>query len=80
MTLHSLFNEALQLSDADRVELAGLLLSSVSEEEQPAVRQAWMEEVDRRREGFLRGAGKAVSYAEVMRAAIASAASRSSAT
>jgi putative addiction module component (TIGR02574 family) len=69
MNLHSVYNQALGLSDADRIELAGLVLSSVDVAEQQAVRQAWMEEVDRRREEFLRGRVQAVPYEEVMRAA-----------
>jgi len=69
MNVNSIYHAALGLSDADRVELAGLLLSSVNSDEQKAVRQAWMEEVDRRREAFLRGELPTVGYDEVMRAA-----------
>lgn len=69
MNLNSLYQDALGLSEANRLELVDLLLSRVRGQEQQAVRQAWMAEVDRRRELFLRGEVKAVSYDEVMRAA-----------
>ncbi|MBI1818284.1 MAG: addiction module protein [Deltaproteobacteria bacterium] len=43
-----LFKRACQLPEKDRAELAGLLLESLETEPDPAVDQAWAQEVERR--------------------------------
>ncbi len=46
--VHELFQEAADLPDGDRAELAGMLIESLDGEPDPDVEVAWSEEVERR--------------------------------
>lgn len=46
--VHDLYREAVELSESERAELAGLLLESLQTEPDPDVEAAWAEEIERR--------------------------------
>jgi putative addiction module component (TIGR02574 family) len=57
----------MKLSDAERVELADRLLSSIAPERQAEVERAWAAEADRRYLAYKAGALGSVDYREAMR-------------
>jgi putative addiction module component (TIGR02574 family) len=65
--VQQLFNNALQLSDEDRAELAGLLLGSLDEGHDTDAQAAWSDEIARRLEELNNGAIKPVPWSEVRR-------------
>ena len=46
--VHDLYREAVELSESERAELAGLLLESLEAEPDPDVELAWAQEIERR--------------------------------
>jgi len=46
--VHDLYREAVELTESERAELAGLLLESLQTEPDPDVEAAWAEEIERR--------------------------------
>jgi putative addiction module component (TIGR02574 family) len=63
--VQQLFNDALNLSDCDRAELAGLLLGSLDEEHDADSQQAWSDEIARRLEELNNGSVTPIPWAEV---------------
>lgn len=59
----SVLAEAMKLSEDERIELAGQLVSSVS----PDNEKAWADEAERRLEAYRQGRVQAAPYGEVMR-------------
>ena len=66
-TIEKMFEAAMKLSDVERVELAGRLLSSVSPEGQADVDRAWAAEADRRYRAYKEGTLGSVDYREAIR-------------
>ena len=60
-----LYRLALELTDAERAALAGMLLDSLEPGEDPEVESAWLAEVDRRVAELDSGAVQPVSWALV---------------
>ncbi len=56
---------ALELTDADRAALAGMLLESLESGEYPEVESGWLAEIDRRVAELDSGAVQPVSWAPV---------------
>lgn len=65
--VQELFNSALQLSDQDRAELAGLLIGSLDEEQDEDAQAAWSDEIAHRLEELNRGSVTPVPWDEVRR-------------
>lgn len=65
--VQQLFDSALQLSDHDRAELAGLLLGSLDEDQDADAQAAWSDEIARRLAELDSGAVKPIPWAEVRR-------------
>jgi putative addiction module component (TIGR02574 family) len=63
--LTALFQEASELSEAERAELAGRLLQSLHGEPDDDVEAAWAEEVERRVRQIDRGEVKTIPWEEV---------------
>jgi putative addiction module component (TIGR02574 family) len=63
-TLEHLYQEASELSELDRAELAGLLLESL-EDPEPDVETAWAEEIERRIRDVDSGAVKTIPWEQV---------------
>lgn len=63
--LEELFEEAVQLSDNDRAELAGMLLDSLEGEPDPDVEAAWAEEIERRVRQIDSGEVKLIPWQQV---------------
>ncbi len=60
-----LFREALRLTEAERAELAGMLLESIEPAPDPDVEQAWLAEIERRMEQLDSGQVKPIPWEEV---------------
>ena len=65
--MQHLLNSALQLSDTDRAELAGLLLESLDEDHDADAQSVWSDEIARRLEELDSGAVKPIPWSEVRR-------------
>jgi putative addiction module component (TIGR02574 family) len=63
--IEELFREASDLPEADRAELAGLLLESLESEPDPGVEEAWAEEVERRVRQIETGEVRTIPWEEV---------------
>lgn len=63
--LQELFKEAAELPDRERAELAGMLLESLDDEQDPAVELAWAEEVERRVRQIETGEVKTIPWEQV---------------
>ena len=59
-----LFKEALDLTEKDRAELAGLLIDSLDAEEGEGVEAAWISEVESRLAALDKGHTKTISWEE----------------
>jgi putative addiction module component (TIGR02574 family) len=59
-----LFKEALDLTEKDRAELAGLLIDSLDAEEGEGVDAAWISEVDSRLAALDKGHTKTIPWEE----------------
>ena len=66
-SVQQLFDNAMQLSDQDRAELAGLLLGSLEENPDADCQSAWSDEIAHRLEELNSGAVKPIPWAEVRR-------------
>jgi putative addiction module component (TIGR02574 family) len=64
-SLEELFHEAAELPEAERAELAGLLLESIEEEADQDIEVAWAEEVERRLRQLDAGEVKTIPWEEV---------------
>ena len=64
-TLQDIYRDAAQLSDRERVELAGMLIDGLAEESDPGVEAAWAEEVERRIREVDSGEVKLISWEQV---------------
>lgn len=64
-TTAELFREALALGEADRAELAGVLIESLEAERDPDVEAAWLSEIERRIKDLDSGAVEAIPWEEV---------------
>ncbi len=64
-TVVSLFKKAVDLNEADRATLAGLLLESLDQPPIPGVEAAWAEELERRLKELDEGKVKTVRWEEV---------------
>ncbi len=62
-----LLDDAMQLGDADRAELAGLLIDSLDNDADENVQQAWNNEIARRLSELDNGSVKAIPWSEVRR-------------
>ena len=60
-----LIEELLDLDDAERAELAGLLIESLDIEVEKGVEAAWLQEIERRMESLDSGKVETVSWGEV---------------
>lgn len=60
-----LYERAMSLNDAERVELVGMLLESLEIQDDEGVEAAWLEEIGRRVAELDSGAVKTVSWTEV---------------
>jgi putative addiction module component (TIGR02574 family) len=63
--LRQLFLDALELPDGDRATLAGLLIESLEDPEDPDVESAWTAEAERRWQEIDSGAVKTIPWEEV---------------
>lgn len=64
-TVKELFRDAAELSDADRAELAALLLESLEGEPDEGVEAAWAEEIERRVREIENGEVETIPWEEV---------------
>jgi len=62
-----LYEEASELNESDRAQLAGLLLESVEHDPEQDVEQAWVEEIDRRLKSVDDGSATMIPWEEVKR-------------
>ena len=60
-----LFKRALQLTEAERAELAGMLLESIEPDGDPGVEQSWLAEIERRMEQLDSGQVQAIPWDKV---------------
>lgn len=60
-----LFREALRLTEAERAELAGMLLESIEPAPDPDTEQAWLAEIERRMEQLDSGQVKSIPWETV---------------
>ena len=60
----SLFESALALDEKQRAELAGLLIESLDEADEPGVESAWRTEIERRLKELDSGSEVAVAWSE----------------
>ena len=63
--LKQLLQEALELTDSDRATLAGLLIESLEDPEDPDVESAWAVETERRWKEIESGAVETIPWEEV---------------
>jgi putative addiction module component (TIGR02574 family) len=63
--VEELYEEAAQLSEADRAELAGLLLESIEGPPDEGVEEAWAAEIERRMANYRAGNVKTIPWSEV---------------
>ena len=66
-TTDTLLQDALELTDAERAELAALLLDSLEAEEESGVEAAWRSEIERRIRDLDSGVVEAVPWQEARR-------------
>jgi len=64
-TLEEIYQEASELSDNERAELAGLLLETLDGEPDPGVEAAWADEVERRVRQIDSGEVKMIPWEQV---------------
>lgn len=62
-----ILDDAMRLSEADRAEMAGLLIESLDDVADENVQQAWNDEIARRLAELDNGSVKAISWSEVRR-------------
>jgi len=60
-----LFKRALQLTEAERAELAGMLLDSIEPAGDPKVEQSWLAEIEQRMEQLDSGQVQAIPWDKV---------------
>jgi putative addiction module component (TIGR02574 family) len=60
-----LYEQASQLPEADRAELAGKLLESIEEPADDGVEEAWSAEIERRLADYRAGRVKTIPWSEV---------------
>jgi putative addiction module component (TIGR02574 family) len=65
--VQQLYNTALELSDGDRAELAGLLIGSLDTEADADYQSAWSDEIARRLQELNSGAVQGIPWEEVRR-------------
>ncbi|HEX9986450.1 MAG TPA: addiction module protein [Thermoanaerobaculia bacterium] len=63
--VEKLYEQAAELPEADRAELAGLLLESIEEPADDGVEEAWAAEIERRMADYRAGKVKTIAWAEV---------------
>jgi putative addiction module component (TIGR02574 family) len=63
--VRDLFQKASELTEAERAELAGLLLQSIEGEPEPDVEEAWAAEIERRMAAYHAGRVKMIPWSEV---------------
>ena len=63
--VEELYQEASQLPEADRAELAGLLLESIEDPSDEGVEEAWAAEIERRMAEYRAGRVKTIPWSEV---------------
>jgi putative addiction module component (TIGR02574 family) len=63
--VHDLYREAVELSESERAELAGLLLESLQTEPDADVEAAWAEEIERRVRDIDEGRVKTIPWEQV---------------
>jgi putative addiction module component (TIGR02574 family) len=63
--VEELYEQAARLPEADRAELAGLLLESIEVSPDEGVEEAWAAEIERRMAAYRAGAVKTIPWAEV---------------
>ncbi len=63
--LEELYREAVELSECERAELAGLLLESLDSEPDADVEAAWAEEIERRVREIESGKVQTIPWAQV---------------
>lgn len=63
--IRELYEQASQLSESERAELAGLLLETLHQPTDPGVEAAWAREVERRLEDYRAGRVQTVSWQEL---------------
>lgn len=63
--IRELYEQASQLSESERAELAGLLLETLHQPADPGVEAAWALEVERRLEDYRAGRVQTVSWQEL---------------
>jgi putative addiction module component (TIGR02574 family) len=63
--VEELYEEAARLPEADRAELAGLLLESIEESPDEGVEEAWAAEIERRMADYRAGTVKTIPWSEV---------------
>jgi putative addiction module component (TIGR02574 family) len=63
--IRELYEQASQLSESERAELAGLLLETLHQPADPGVEAAWAAEVERRLEDYRTGRVQAISWQEL---------------
>jgi putative addiction module component (TIGR02574 family) len=63
--VEELYEQAAQLPETDRAELAGRLLESIEEPFDEGVEQAWAAEIERRMAEYRAGTVKTIPWSEV---------------
>jgi putative addiction module component (TIGR02574 family) len=63
--VEELYEQASQLPEADRAELAGLLLESIDDPPDQGVEEAWAAEIERRLGEYRAGRVKTIPWSEV---------------
>lgn len=63
--IEELYERASQLPEADRAELAGLLLESIEDPSDEGVEEAWAAEIERRMAEYRTGRVKTIPWSEV---------------
>jgi putative addiction module component (TIGR02574 family) len=63
--VHDLYREAVELSESERAELAGLLLESLQTAPDADVEAAWAEEIERRVRDIDEGRVKTIPWEQV---------------
>jgi putative addiction module component (TIGR02574 family) len=63
--VEQLYEQASQLPESDRAELAGLLLESIEDPADEGVEEAWAGEIERRMAEYRAGRAKTVPWSEL---------------
>jgi putative addiction module component (TIGR02574 family) len=63
--VEQLYEQASRLPEADRAELAGLLLESIEDPPDEGVEEAWAAEIERRMAEYRAGRMKTIPWSEV---------------